>query len=76
MLYEQLEVLAAIVEEGSMNRAADRLRITQPALSRAIKKLEERFGTAFFERRGKQLVLTPAAAGPTRRPSRWWRPFA
>jgi len=60
VLYEQLEMLVAIVEEGSMNRAADRLHITQPTLSRAIKKLEERFGTAFFERRGKHLVLTPA----------------
>ena len=39
-----------VVEAGKILAAADRLAITQPALSRVIAKLEDRFGGRLFER--------------------------
>lgn len=48
----------AIVEEGSMNRAAHVLHITQPTLSRQIAQLEEELQVSLFERRSKTLHLT------------------
>lgn len=42
----------------SMSRAAEKLYLTQPALSLQIKALEEELGQALFERKGRQLLLT------------------
>lgn len=42
----------------SMSKAAEKLYITQPALSLQIKALEEEFGQPLFERQGRQLLLT------------------
>jgi DNA-binding transcriptional LysR family regulator len=42
--------LQAIVEEGSLHRAAERLNITQPALTRSLALLEKRFGRTILER--------------------------
>ena len=50
MEFQQLEMLAAVVEEGSIARAAQRVCRTGPALSIALKKLEEEMGTPLFER--------------------------
>lgn len=47
-----------IVEEGSMNKAAKVLHITQPTLSRQIAQLEEELGVQLFERQSKSLHLT------------------
>ncbi|MEP3275848.1 MAG: LysR family transcriptional regulator [Stappiaceae bacterium] len=49
-----LAQLSVIVEAGSFQLAADRLGLTQPALSRNMKLLEERMGTVLFLRDGRR----------------------
>lgn len=46
----QLEMLVAAVEEGSIQAAAERVFRTQPAVSIALRKLEEELGAAIFDR--------------------------
>jgi DNA-binding transcriptional LysR family regulator len=48
----------AIVSAGSLGRAADALNVTQPALSRTIRRLEEQAGAPLFERHSKGMQLT------------------
>jgi DNA-binding transcriptional LysR family regulator len=50
MEFQQLEMFAAVVEEGSISRAAQRVCRTGPAVSIAVKKLEDEMGTPLFER--------------------------
>uniref|UniRef100_UPI003101AF82 helix-turn-helix domain-containing protein n=1 Tax=Neorhizobium sp. EC2-8 TaxID=3129230 RepID=UPI003101AF82 len=45
--------LQAIVEEGSLRRAAERLNLTQPALSRSLAQLEAHFGRPLLERHAR-----------------------
>lgn len=54
-----LESFLVVAREKSISRASVVLNITQPALSRQMKKLEEELGTKLFER-GRQITLTPA----------------
>jgi DNA-binding transcriptional LysR family regulator len=54
----QLQAFATIVESGSLGRAAEALHITQPALSRAIRRLEEQVGAPLFERHSRGMHLT------------------
>lgn len=53
-----LAQLSTIVETGSFQGAADRMGISQPALSRNIGMLEKRLGTAVFRRSGRRAVPT------------------
>lgn len=55
-----LEKILAIAEEGSMARAAQKLYITQPALSKCLTKVEEMLGETLFVRRPNGLSLTYA----------------
>jgi DNA-binding transcriptional LysR family regulator len=55
-----LEDLVAVAEEESFSKAAKRRHITQPALSRRVRALEEWLGTQLFERTTHTLALTPA----------------
>ena len=57
---QQLEYVIAISEEKSLSKAADRLLVTQPALSQQIKKLEQELGTKLFRREKNELLLTDA----------------
>jgi LysR family transcriptional regulator, regulator for metE and metH len=57
---QHLVVLRAIEEEGSMTKAALRLRLSQSALSHHLRTLERNIGTALFDRRNKKLWLTDA----------------
>jgi DNA-binding transcriptional LysR family regulator len=59
-MLEDLRMFAAVVEDTSMNRAAERLNVTQPALSRRIARLERELGVSLFRRTGKRLELTAA----------------
>jgi LysR family transcriptional activator of nhaA len=58
--YNHLRYLWAVAHDGNLTRTAERLNLSQSALSTQIRKLEERLGHALFERRGRQLVLTEA----------------
>ena len=58
---KHLAQLSVITEAGSFQTAADRLGLTQPALSRNMKALEERLGTTLFNREGRKSV--PNALG-------------
>ncbi|MGJ4931595.1 LysR family transcriptional regulator [Bradyrhizobium sp. HKCCYLS2038] len=55
---EQLSTFTTIVKAGSLGRAAAVLNMTQSALSRAIKRLEQQLGTELFERHSKGMQLT------------------
>lgn len=56
----QLKTLMHVAELGSLSKAADRLRIAQPALSRQIRLLERELGVYLFERHGRGMVITDA----------------
>lgn len=60
MNLDRLTVFVKIVEAGTMSAAAGLVHLTQPALSRNLKLLEEELGAELFERRGRGLVLTAA----------------
>ena len=55
---QHLVAFNAIVSSGSLGRAADALNVTQPALSRTIRRLEEQAGAPLFERHSKGMQLT------------------
>jgi DNA-binding transcriptional LysR family regulator len=56
----ELAYFVAVGEEQHVGRAAERLGMAQPPLSRAIKKLERRVGVPLLERAGRGVRLTPA----------------
>lgn len=56
----QLEVLIAVAEERGFSRAAERLYRTQPAISQAIRRLEEEIGAPLFDRSSRDGTLTDA----------------
>ncbi|MEU5399040.1 LysR family transcriptional regulator [Streptomyces sp. NPDC005963] len=56
-----LELLRTTAEVGSLTAAAERLYVSQPALSQRLTRLEERLEMRLFDRRGRKLV--PNAAG-------------
>ncbi len=58
----QLRYFAVLGEELNYRRAAERLFITQPALSTAIKQLEQAFGVLLFTRNTREVVLTDLGA--------------
>jgi LysR family transcriptional regulator for metE and metH len=60
MEIRHLRLIQAIVEEGGITRAIDRLHLTQSALSYQLKEAEHQLGTKIFLRAGKKLILTPA----------------
>ncbi len=57
-LLNGITVLAAVVEAGSFVRAATALGVTQPAVSRAIGRLEARIGVRLLDRTTRSLTLT------------------
>ncbi|GAA3760646.1 LysR family transcriptional regulator [Flavobacterium ginsengiterrae] len=60
MEIRHLKLIKAIVEEGSITKAIDKLHLTQSALSHQLKEAEHQLGTAIFLRTNKKLVLTKA----------------
>lgn len=60
MNFRRMQYLAAIADEGSLNQAARRLKISQPALSSWLTSLEEELGTSLVIRSRKRALLTPA----------------
>lgn len=55
-----LEYFVTAAQENSLSRAAEKLFISQPALSQRIKKLEEAVGVPLFHRQGNRISLTEA----------------
>jgi DNA-binding transcriptional LysR family regulator len=56
---QQMEMLISIVETGSFTRAAGRVFLTQPTLTKQIKNLEESVGTRLVNRGSGGITLTP-----------------
>ena len=57
---QPLAILREIDRSGSLTLAADRLHLTQSAVSHAIRRFEERHGLRLWQREGRQLRLTDA----------------
>jgi DNA-binding transcriptional LysR family regulator len=49
----------AVTRTGSLSAAAQELDVTQPALTKSIRRLERHYGVALFERRARGMALTP-----------------
>src|SRR5258706_9236267 len=55
-----LRTLIALAEAGTVSRAAERVHLTQSALSHQLKALESHYGTAVVKRHGQTVKLTEA----------------
>ncbi len=60
MNYHHLRYFREVAHEGNLTRAAERMNLSQSALSTQIKQLKARLGHDLFERAGRKLVLTEA----------------
>lgn len=58
--YHHLRYFWAVAHDGNLTRTAERLNLSQSAVSVQIKQLEASLGHDLFERRGRQLILTEA----------------
>lgn len=58
MQIQQLTYFVAIAEQGSINKAAEKLFVTQPNLSKAISNLENELKVRIFNRTNKGVALT------------------
>jgi DNA-binding transcriptional LysR family regulator len=58
MTLVQLKHLIELARQGSFSKTADKLHLTQPALSRSIKSLEDELGQPLFDRIGRKNELT------------------
>lgn len=52
-----LEYFLAVVESGNVSKAAQKLHLTQPTLTRQLQQLEEIYGTRLFIRGSRQIDL-------------------
>lgn len=60
MNFRKLRYFCTIATEGSLSKAAEKLFVAQPALSRLLGELEEEVGTALFHRQARGVALTAA----------------
>src|SRR5499433_3369453 len=56
----QLQAFVAVVERRSFSQAAERLGVTQPAVSLQVRALEKRLGTQLLDRSGRRVEPTEA----------------
>ncbi len=59
MTLSELKFIVAVARERNFRRAAEKCFVSQPALSLAVKKLEEELGVTLFERSHKDVAMTP-----------------
>lgn len=71
----QLQCFVEVVNSGSINRAAQKLHIAQPALSRRMRQLEHALGTELFVRTKEGVNLTHAGQRLYRRAGAWLEEF-
>ncbi|MCD2496515.1 transcriptional regulator CcpC, partial [Staphylococcus aureus] len=57
---QELHMLVVLAEELNMRKAAERLFVSQPALSQRLQTIEKAWGTKIFLRSQKGLTVTPA----------------
>ncbi len=55
-----LKLFTAVCDEGSVTKAAEKLYVSQPSVSLAIRELEEHYGVPLFDRVSKRLYITEA----------------
>jgi DNA-binding transcriptional LysR family regulator len=60
MRIEQLRYLAAVTRHGSLRRAGEQLHVSQPALSEAIRRLEQELGVTLLDRHRSGARISPA----------------
>ena len=65
----QLRCFVAVAEELHFGRAAERLHMTQPPLSRQVRLLEHQVGTELLERNSRSVKLTAAGRSRTSGPA-------
>jgi DNA-binding transcriptional LysR family regulator len=58
----ELRIFLALADELHFGRAAERMGVSQPTVSEAVRLLERRVGTRLFERTSRRVTLTPAGA--------------
>jgi len=62
VMLDEMRTFVLLSQEGSIQRVAERVRLTQPAVSRQIQRLEQALGVELLDRRLKPPRLTPAGA--------------
>lgn len=67
----QLALLQAISRHGTLNRVAAEMGLSQPAITKALREVEDIFGTTLFERSPRGLKATPAGEVVLRYAKRW-----
>ena len=60
MQMREIEYVATVAEHGSFSKAAEKLFVSQPALSQSVQRLEEKLGVKLLNRAGNPVVLTDA----------------
>ena len=59
MTLRHLQIFVSVYQENSITRAAEKLYISQPAVSKYIREIEDTYGCKLFERYSQRLVITP-----------------
>ena len=70
----ELRIFLALVEELHFGRTAERLGVSQPTVSEAVRALEARLGGKLFERTSRRVLLTSLGQEPSARSDRRARP--